>query len=406
MKDFIKKNRFILIFGLNFILLVLTVHCISYNLTYTTGAIYNYSELQEGDIIPFGSQIKLDDFVSNDYVYSYAYLGANYISKININYCDDEDCLSDWDFGSSVQLSSSATHNVSTYKDIYGKDNDEYVGWEVRFAKDYSGDRCTYVGYSYECITNHYGEMVLVPTKNDEVECLSDLENLTSKWYTYSDDFEVKIDDTINDNFKKVDDGYLFIRKYNSYNQPASITFSMDTKENDVFYFKLLGNFGSISRASTVLLNNEEISDVIQSIPYYSKEQIELPKSGKNILEFSFGDFITFSSSYLSGTVYTKIKDPMVLTYINSGEKLDTSNLNNGDRIIHIQKCDATNYVRETKSIYEKEQDKFDKVDKIENKEEINNPNTIDKGIINFLYLAGITLIFLVMLKLLKLKKC
>lgn len=400
MKEFIRKNRFILIFCLNFILLVLTVHCVSYNLTYTTGAVYNYSDLQEGDIIPFGSQIKLDDYLSTDYVSSYAYTSASTISKINLNYCDDEACLSDWDFGSSVQLSSSAVYNVSSYKDIYGKDNGDYIGWEVRFAKNYSGNRCTYVGYSYECITDHYGEMVLVPTKSTEAECLSDLENVTSKWYIYSNDFDVKIDDSINDNFKKVDDGYLFVRKNSTYSKPAGITFSMDTKENDSFYFKLLGNFGNSRK---ILLNNEVISKFEQSTPFYNEEKIDLTKSGENILEFSFGDFSYYGSSYLSGTVYTKIKDPMVLTYINSGEKLDTSNLKDGDKIIHIQKCDTTNYVKETKSVYEKEQDK---VDEVVDKEEVKNPETFDKGIVNFLYLIGASILFLAILKLLKLNKC
>ena len=386
MKKSLKQNRFLIIFGLNFLLLLLTIHCISFNLTYSTGAIYNYSDLQEGEIILFDSQITVEDYLIQENIYSGAYDSASSISNINIHYCDDEDCLSDWNFGLSKQITADAPHKVLSYKDVYNLDNGEYVGWEVRFAKRYSGDLCIYDEYSYECIENHQGDVVLVPTKNKEVVCLSDNENVISKWYKYSEDMKVTIDKNIDGNFVKEGNKYSFLRN-GTYSEPAVLSFDFNSNKNDSFYFKILGNYGY---GLSYEIDNVDYS-FDQEIPFYARKKINLANEGNNNLTFNLGNF--YNGALNVKGIFTIIKEPMILTYLNSGEKLDPTMVSDGDNIINIKQC-STGYIRETKSVYEEKDNQDDNV-----LEENKNPETGDRLIINIIFILFISIIALILLR-------
>lgn len=387
MKKSLKQNRFLIIFGLNFLLLLLTIHCISYNFTYSTGAVYNYSDLQEGDVLLFDSQITVEEYLIQENIYSGAYDSASYISNINIHYCDDEACLSDWNFGTSKQVTADAPHKVLSYKDVYNVDNGEYVGWEVRFAKRYSGDLCIYQEYSYECIDNHYGEVVLVPTKNKEVACLLDDENVSSKWYRYKEDLKVTIDDRIDGNFKKTGDSYSFLRN-GTYNTPAVLSFDFEANKNDSFYFRILGNYGY---GLSYKINNVEYS-FDQAIPFYQRKKIDGISDGNNNITFTLGKFYNGNSVNVKG-IFTTIREPMVLTYINSGEKLDTTKVSNGDKILNIKQC-STGYIKETKSVYEKDENQQENI-----QDNNSNPETGDRLIVNIIFIFLISIVSLLLIK-------
>ena len=83
----------------------------------------------------------------------------------------------------------------------------------------------------------------------------------------------------------------------------------------------------------------------------------------------------------------------MILTYLNSGEKLDTTMVSDGDNIINIKQC-STGYIRETKSVYEEKDNQDDNV-----LEENKNPETGDRLIINVVFILFISIIALILLR-------
>lgn len=246
---FLDNKRVILLF-LSILIIVVVINLFSLKKDIKSSNVYEFSTLKEGDIIPFNSRIVGNFnlhllFKSSDnkitHYYKSKIIKAN---QTNVFYCKSSDCLENNDYKLAKNLFNVGNgtyfdYNVSNYKDIFGRNNNKYTGWEVHFLPfEYINEdfHSMYIGTYYD--------IALVPTSDKINKCLDNI-----KYYGKSNKFEV----IGNSDSFNIDNNNFYLKN----NTKGYIDIKFSAKEGDIILFDLNTNSDTLK----LKLNDKDLSD-------------------------------------------------------------------------------------------------------------------------------------------------
>jgi len=250
LKAFFLDNKRVILLVLSVLIFVIFINLFSLKKDIKSSSVYEFSTLKEGDIIPFNSRIVGNFnlhllFKSSDNKITHYYrskiIKAN---QTNVFYCKSIDCLENNDYKFAKNLfnvgnSTYFDYNVSSYKDIFGRSNNKYTGWEVHFLPfEYINENfhSMYIGYYYD--------IALIPTSDKYNKCLDNISN-----YGKSNRFEI----VSNSDSFNIDNNNFYLNT----NTKGYIDIKFSAKEGDIILFDLNTNSNTLK----IKLNGKDISD-------------------------------------------------------------------------------------------------------------------------------------------------
>lgn len=343
--------------------------------TYSYEDVYYFDELKVGDFLPNGSTVISNvDYHEKSMHYSdvvylryYSYLG----DLENLEYSGAQ-VLRDF------PISTKSRDVVRTYQEIYETENFSFAGWIVVGVKN---------NEVYLEPADEGADIITKPSdSNDyllEATCI-DGTDASHLWYKYEDITQYQIDKGAS--AWQWNNGEISFRTFNTIRSgyTTKITFTFQANQDSVLYFesRAFANPLDAEYHSTtadqfkMVLDGTEVE--IDNHDFYRKNYYELLSDGEHTLEFVF-------TRGKSAFAYAYFKNLRILTYLGDGEKLDTTLLNNNDKIYYEALC--ADYKMSGETIVKKE------VVEIPEPED-DNPNTFD-GISIYLLVISISLLCL-----------
>ena len=250
MKTLFINNKRVILLVLSVLIIVIFINLFSVKKDTKSSNVYEFSTLKNGDIIPFNSKIVGNFnlhllFKSSDNKITHYYrskiIKAN---QTNVFYCKSKDCLENNDYKLAKNLfnvgnSTYFEYNVSNYKDIFGRNNNNYTGWEVYFLPfEYINENfhSMYIGYYYD--------IALIPTSDKTNKCLDKISN-----YGISNKFEI----ISNSDSFNIDNNNFYLKT----NTKGYIDIKFSAKEGDKIIFDLNTNSDTLK----LKLNDKDLSD-------------------------------------------------------------------------------------------------------------------------------------------------
>ncbi|MGN1372352.1 MAG: hypothetical protein ACI4XM_08790 [Candidatus Coprovivens sp.] len=337
-----------------FVLVLLFVGIMKGNLTYANlDNVYYYEDLHVGDFIPYGSTIlttvDYHGYCGNTYYndgssveYTDGYLNYVYIAYKYTNLSYDKEFL----------LLNNSSHEVKTVYDFvssYNPDfNDKYIGWVVYKIK---------APYVYLEAVTDYSKINSTPSLDNAYTIdtsFVDSDGSLSKnsWYRITDinDYE------INNNFWVKENDLFRFRNTGIYASGTSyaLSFKFDAKAGDIISFDTRAGLGwrSSTDSYVIKLNGVTIPDPIgvdtstpnvsQTNDLYVTTRLSVIDSGEQTLNFIYynNGQVYEPNNYLLYT-YGYVKNLFVMSLLNEGEQLDTSLVDDGDKIYYVSESDS-----------------------------------------------------------------
>ena len=325
MKKYFLDNIRVLSLILSFIFIIILINIFDKHNTSIKGDVYEFTSIKEGDIIPFNSRIVGNfnlrmKFQSSDNK-TIHYITSKFIKAChtNVYYCKSNECLENQKYNTIRNLyhvgnSTEYDFNVSNYKAIFGRSNNNYTGWEVHFLP------FTYTNENYHTMyIGTYYDIVLIPTSSKDNKCLDNIEN-----YGISKDYKI-VDKS---NSFNIEDNSFYL----NYNTVGYIDIRFSAKKGD----RVLFDLNTTSDTLKMYLNNEDITSVLNlsdenNYYRYNTKIINIEEDGEYILHFkedtvdddsntferivNIKNFTIFSPSSKSSadTYYTSCYDDIIM---------------------------------------------------------------------------------------------
>ena len=345
------KNKRLII---NILLVTIIVSILSFftsNLIIkASDGVYYYDELEINQFIPNNSII-----VTNiDY-----HEGSNfYTTNAKIHFLSDEEnperCKTNY-CGKTETIKEHTNYQVKDYNSIFGTTDKQYDGWKV---------------YKY----SYYHDVVLVPTNKEdssdiEQEPAEDKYEVTTRcsdktpaktiWYKFTPvtDYE-KLGNKWN-----IEENLYSIRAIEDQKNTwqNSLRFSYQGKQNDLLYYKMKYemsySYSNLDYDNYDIITIKNDDDEFLDFDYYSSSFSNFRKFFTEINDSNMHNLtFTVNKESLYSRLALNVKDIMILTEINEGNKLDTTTLNNNDNILYITECED-GYNAEGKVLFKKEEE-------------------------------------------------
>ena len=343
LKKLFKDNKLLVGYLCICSLLICFAHIINDLVTYANDTVvsqvYNFESLQAGDVIKFDS--KLEGILHWWYYPNGDDLKSVRLRDDNIapiHYCIDSSCVDrgNYLYSDSTMPNSDNFHSykVLSYKDVFGSENDEVIGWKVAFKKN------IYHSYYSDRINGYYYEMILYPALCEN-ECLTSEETVT-KFYKkgkvdylssnsemHSNRYHVELDHE----WIISEDSYFFKKEgmylYNAsgecwwscsttYPFDTEIKFTFETKKESLIKFRIKYDIWDLYYT----LNGVSVRpSFVEQFDGYKIAYIEVKDPGEYELRI-YNSYIR--ESYAANT-YLSIEDVEVYELLNNGKEIDSS---------------------------------------------------------------------------------
>lgn len=303
----------------------------------TTG-IYNYEDIENGDIIEFDTKIKgtirLHSYINNSY-----YTPSSSVSGwLDVHYCTDNKCLENGDYDVTKPLvtgtySQTVDYSVLSYEDVFAEKNDKVVAWKAFLVKNelITSEKITSGTYGYSSYTEQqnlgtYFDIVLIPSYTEQKSCDND-NNIRT--YIYSSQKLEEAD--VVTNFYKSKNVY----SNTSNSSSGKLEYNFEASKGDAIKFRMKTDRTKISfylngKKVDAYLNADDYSDDYVTFNTY---YIEVTESGKNKLEIILNSGETYYFSYIY------IKDVEIGSFITEGEDLGDYKFSEDETIIKYTNC-------------------------------------------------------------------
>lgn len=328
---------------LSFIIFLLLMCLLQYKYVFAEESkIYYVEDLVNGTILKPGDML----YVYQDYHHDSSGTGY-YQNDINIYYTKaEEDREGQYDYGTSVKIDSKKYFTIPSYNDVF-KLNSDYSTWILTID-------------NYYIRLNPSNEKTLpdreLPNKDNSYMLENQLNNFRNNYYLLT---TIKNDAIKNDGWSISPRGEYYFNNYNRLSLDSKLTleFEFEAEKGQFLYFdyrSFLGGEGNPKHnIYTAKLNDIEI-DITDISRFYTSSYngneyygyyafpyrhmlVPIKTSGKQkfVIEYQVIDENNSRDYYDYN--YGYIRNVSLLTYINSGYKLDTSKLNDGDTIVYLE---------------------------------------------------------------------